>query len=171
LDTTRTDRNSVNRNVGHGDISNMKATVLIILAVLVAGCAHLSTGNEGHHYYRAVSFPKVDLKTDNGERIDSVEVIMHCGRFTAINRIPNDWSAQVVSPVSEETTLTMEAGHGTADLWHSENLNDFITVLVCEPSCFDITASLRASYYDGEMHERTISFKQTELIMKPLPNK
>lgn len=77
----------------------MKATVLIILAVILAGCTHLSAGNGGHHYYRAVSFPKVDLKTDNGEKIDSVEVIMHCGRFTAINRIPNDWSAQVVSPV------------------------------------------------------------------------
>lgn len=153
-------------------MSKTMAAISIVLAVIVAGCTHLSARNgSSHHYYQTISFPNVDLKTSDGERIEWIKVVMHCGRFTAINRIPNDWSAEVVSPISEETTMTMEAGHGSTALWHSEDLNDFITVLVCKPSCFDITASLRASYYDGEMHERTISFKQTELIMKPLPNK
>lgn len=96
---------------------------------------------------------------------------MHCGRFLAINRIPNDWSAKVVSPVSEETTLVMEAGHGSTALWNTDELKDFITVLVSEPSCFDITAVLKASSYDKKMHERKVVYKQAELIIKPVPTK
>ena len=90
---------------------------------------------------------------------------MHCGRFTAINLIPDDWSAQVVSPVSEETTLSMSAGHGTAELWHSEDFRNFITVVVVEPACFDITAFLKASYYDGQKEiQRKLILKQSKLI-------
>ena len=104
------------------------------------------------------------------ERIDSVELVMHCGRFVALNHLPNDWSAQVISPVSEETKLRLEAGHGSSSLCRSSDLDGFITVLVCEPSCFDITASLSVFSYHSELHERTVSLRQSDLVMVPLPN-
>jgi hypothetical protein len=142
-----------------------------LLAAVFAGCVQTPARQEASdHYYRLVSFPTVALKADPLERIDSVEVVMHCGRFVAINRIPSDWSAQVVSPVSEETRLRLEAGHGSSSLCHSADLDGFITVLVCEPSCFDITVSLSVFSYDSELHERKISFKQSDLVMVPLPN-
>jgi hypothetical protein len=147
--------------------------VLIVVAFFVLGYMYSSACAQGNdHYYQTVSFPKVSLKSDRGERIDSLKVIMHCGRFAALNTIPNDWSAEVVSPVSEETTLSMVAGHGSTALWRAEDLKEFITILVCERSCFDITASMTVSYYDGQnLQEREIFFKQKELIMKRVPNK
>jgi len=91
---------------------------------------------------------------------------MHCGRFAAINHIPDDWSAEVLGPSSEETKLHMEAGHGTSMLFQSAALNEFITVLDCESSCFDISGSVSVFSYDTEEHERKILFKQADLIMK-----
>lgn len=113
-----------------------------------------------------VSLPHVTLRSDKGERIYSVDVIMHCGRFIAINVIPDDWSASLVGPVSEETRFGMDAGHGSSALWHSEDLNGFLTILA-DRSCFDISGSIvAATFYEGKEHERKISFKQNELILK-----
>ena len=94
--------------------------LLLSFTASITGCTHVAVRHEADdHYYRLVSFPTVALKTNAGERIESVEVVVSCGRFAAINRIPSDWSAQVVSPVSEVTTLRMEAGHGSTALWRS----------------------------------------------------
>ena len=143
--------------------------ILLLMAIL-AGCAPTPTSREASdHYFRLVSFPAITLQADPLERIDSVEVIMHCGRFVAINHLPNDWSAEAISPISEETKLRMEAGHGSSSLCRASDLNGFITVLVCDPLCFDISATLSVSSYDSTLHERRVSFKQSDLVMRPLP--
>jgi len=153
---------------------NMKIPELIspLLAMsLVLGCASIHDHQPVRdHFYRTISFPDVSLKSEDNERIESVEVVMHCGRFAAINYIPNDWSAKVISPMSEETKMIMEAGHGISTLWHSSDLTKFITILVVEPECFDIKASFVSSYFDGEEHSRTVSFKESDLIIENLPN-
>lgn len=114
----------------------------------------------------AVSLPHIDLKTDLGERIESIAVVMHCGRFVAINSIPDDWSVEVVSPVSEKTTLKMEAGHGSSEIWHSEDLDKFLTISSLGDSCFDVAATVNTSFYEGSKHDdRRISIKQKELIL------
>ena len=145
----------------------------MFLAFLLAQIAYTLAYADGEdHYYQTISLPKVSLKTDQGERIESVNVVMHCGSFSALNFIPNDWSVEVVSPVSEETSLSMSAGHGSSTLWSTEDLAEFVTILVCEPNCFDVTASVTASYYNGNnKQERKISFSQKELIINRLPNK
>jgi len=143
----------------------------VLLTAVLAGCTHTPAGREASdHCYRLISFPTIALKPDPLERIESVEMVMHCGRFVAINDVPSDWSAEVVSPVSEETKLRMEAGHGSSSLCHSSDLDGFITVLVCEPSRFDISASVSVFSYDSELHERKILLKQSDLIMIPVPN-
>jgi hypothetical protein len=144
-----------------------------LIAMMFAACTPAAVRRETSEdcHYRTVSFPEGRIRTDLAERIEAVEVVMHCGRFVAINHIPDDWSAHVASPVSEETSLNMEAGHGSSMLWQSSDLNEFTTVLACESSgCFDIAGSLGLYYYDGEEHERKIAFTQSELILKPLPN-
>ncbi len=147
-------------------------TFALMVAALLTGCASAPVSRgDTDHYYRVVSLPAVALKAEPLERIEAVKVVMHCGRFAAINHIPNDWSAKVVSPVSEETTLSMEAGHGSTSLCHSSELDGFITVLICDPACFDITASLSVFSYDTKLRERTVSSKQSDLLMAALPNK
>src|ERR1035437_9323867 len=103
------------------------STIILLLATALTGCVHAPVSHEADdHYYRVISFPSVALKADPLERIESVEVVMHCGRFMAINHIPDDWSVKLVSPVSEETKLRMEAGHGSSSLCHSSDLDGFI---------------------------------------------
>ena len=141
-----------------------RATVFSSLLLLLTASLQVFAQSTAVRY--KVSFPHVNLQSERGERIYFVKVVMHCGRFIAINLIPDDWSANAVGPVSEMTHLEMEAGHGTSALWHSEDLDGFLSILA-DSSCFDITSSMVvASYYDGKEHQRTISFKQHELILK-----
>ncbi len=115
----------------------MKKTVLvilIILAVSLAGIALSSAWAEGNdHYYQIVSFPSISLKTDQGKRIDSIKIVTCFGRFATINLIAKDWSAKVVSPVSEETMLSMTAGDGNPVVWHSEDLSGLLQCLSVNP--------------------------------------
>ena len=74
----------------------------------------------------------------------------------------------MTGPISEETTLDMVAGHGSSMLSQSSQFDGFTTILTDEASgCFDISASLALYYYDGDEHERTVSFSQSELLLKP----
>ncbi len=142
----------------------------LMLCLMLMVCAEGRFSAQTKDVRYKVSFPHINLKTDRGERIESVAVVLHCGRFVALNSIPDDWSATIIGPVSEKTTLRMEAGHGTSELWHSEDLNEFVTVLSGGDPCFDIAASIKASYYEGnDLHQRKISFRQAELIFKPEP--
>jgi hypothetical protein len=142
----------------------MRRSIYPVLLVALIGVPALAQGDRELY---EVSFPDVRLRTAKEERIESVKVVMRCGRFVAVNSIPDDWSAEVVSPVSEVTTLKMEAGHGTSELWHSSALNGFITVWMAERSCFYISASLLVGYYEVPTeHERRLSFKRRDLILK-----
>ena len=149
----------------------MRFLKLLCAAVMAGACAACTAATNratspGGCRYVALSFPAGQIRADLGERIEAVKVVVHCGRFVAINHIPDDWSASVSSPVSEETTLDMAAGHGSSMLSLSGTLDRFATVLICEASgCFDMTASLGLYYYDGEEHERTLSFTQSELLV------
>jgi len=141
-------------------------TPLLVFAVgILCGCAHTPTSSDSH-YFRTVSLPHIALA--DGERIESVEVVISCARFRAINRIPNDWSEEVVSPVSEVSTFKATAGHGSTSLWSSSDLDDFITIMICEPDCFDIKS--KVGIFVGE-HQRTVSFGRSELVMKTPSNK
>lgn len=115
-----------------------------------------------HRQYQ-VTFPEVHLDKDNGERISAFEMVMHCGRFRALQRIPDDWSMEVIGPVSEETKLKASAGHGTAWLWSVHDLDGLITVQVCETDCFDIKATVFSETGDKE---RKHVFTKTNLVLK-----
>jgi hypothetical protein len=155
----------------HTSSGMVRHTVISIFVLLVVSnsMSAQAAASKTNIVYYSVSLPHVSLKTDCGERIDSINVVMHCGRFAAINRIPDDWSVEVVSPVSEKTELTMTAGHGSTALWRSEDLNGFATVLVFEEpqSCLDINASIKTSCYEGcGYRERTVRFSRNKLVLK-----
>jgi len=142
------------------------APLIAVALTSLCGCA-LTDTSRVRDFYRTVSFPAVALS--EGERIQSVEIVITCARFTDINGIPNDWSAEVVSPIAEVSTFRASAGHGMSAVARSSALDDLITIYVndgVEP-CFSIKASMTA--FVGEK-ERTISFSQAELVMKPSPN-
>jgi len=100
----------------------MRAAALsIFLLTCMTGCASYRETLVAGHRYR-LFFPHIVLATADGERIESVEVTVSCGRFRALTVIPDDWSADVVSPMSEQTTLrqarVMGLRHcGASEIW------------------------------------------------------
>ncbi|MGA9451309.1 MAG: hypothetical protein WBW41_08195 [Verrucomicrobiia bacterium] len=127
----------------------MRAFVFsILLLVSGIGCATHRGALMTDHRYR-VFFPAVKLATADGERIESIEIKMSCGRFRTIGVIPDDWSAEVVSPMSERTIFKASAGHGSSALWSMRELNGTITLSVEDASCFDIAATVSRDFMDG----------------------
>jgi hypothetical protein len=112
----------------------------------------------------SVSFPRLKLAREDGERISAVEIEMSCGRFRGITNIPDDWSIQVVSPSSEETSLRAQAGHGSAALWSLQSLDRAIKIQITQPECFKISARVTA---DRSSNSRMISLTRTELRLIP----
>ncbi len=135
--------------------------LLLVLLLIICGCAH-TPAPVANHYYRTVSFPNIKMAA--GERIESVEVVISCARFTAIRHIPNDWTVGVTSPVSEVSTLEANAGHGSSSLGNSRDLDDFITIRICDPSSFDIKGT--AVVVVGDL-ERTVAFTRKDFVLKP----
>ena len=137
------------------------ALLLSVLLPIICGCAH-TPETAANHYYRTVSFPNIELAA--GERIESVEIVIHCARFTAIHHIPNDWSVDVSSPESEVSTLKANAGHGSSSLESSHGLDDFIAIRICDPSSFNICGT--ATVVNGGS-ERNLAFVRKDFGLKP----
>lgn len=138
----------------------MRAFILgILLLASGAGCAVDRDALIADHRYR-VFFPAIKLATADGERIESIEVKMSCGRFRAIGTIPDDWSAEVISPVSEQTTLKASAGHGASTLWRMHELDGAITISVEDVSCFDISAIVGTTATEHR-------YTRSDLVLKP----
>jgi hypothetical protein len=135
------------------------AALSIFLLTCMTGCASYRETLVAGHRYR-LFFPHIVLATADGERIESVEVTVSCGRFRAFTVIPDDWSADVVSPMSEQTTLRASAGHGSSTLRSIRDLDGAIAVSVEESSCFEITATVGTTASEHR-------FTRSDLILKP----
>jgi hypothetical protein len=137
-------------------------TSLIVVGFgFLCGCAHPSAPQAAHNY-RTVSLPRVALT--KGERIESVEIAITGAWFTAVHRIPPDWSVEVHRPDAGVSTLQGEAGHGVGWLSSSDELEDFITILVDYPEGFTIKGKVFISSPDTE---RAVSFNGIDFPMKP----
>jgi len=111
-----------------------------------------------------LDFPSLHLSSESGERVSRLDVEVTCGRFRGISNIPDDWSVEVVSPSSEQTSLHAEAGHGSAWLWNLQPLDGAIRVEVKDRDCFTISAKVRA---ETGSSDRTISFSAKQLRLVP----
>jgi hypothetical protein len=137
-------------------------TTLCLLGLL--GCKPKEEPEPRDHFLRMLSFPTVPLA--EGERISGLQIDMACGRFRAVNRIPNDWSLEIEGPVSERSTLKAVANHGASWLSNSSNLQGFATILVCSTSHFDISATVFTEASDNE-GKKTFSRDQLKLDRAP----
>jgi hypothetical protein len=115
---------------------------IAILLVVAAGAASpasytdLSTPSP----LLLLSFPKLTLNSEAGERVTRISVTVACGRIVGVARIPEDWWLKMEGPISEVTTFSAFAGHGAAYLWHLDTWNRSITIAPVEPSCFRVSA-------------------------------
>ena len=134
---------------------------LMIAAMLVALPTLAAEAVKRQRLY----WPQLALSKDRGERVESIELEMTCGRFRGISNVPNDWSVEVVSPSSEVTHLRASASHGVSMLWSLRELDGSIVVAVKEPSCFDISGVVTVAV--GGDSRKTYKFKRSELRLRP----
>jgi hypothetical protein len=114
---------------------------------------------------RILRFPDVALKKEVGERIQSFEVVLSCASFHRIDKIPEDWSVVVSSPVSAVSRCRGESGHGASYLWSIRDLDGVVVVRLKreDRECFDVSATVHTT-------ARQLSFSKAELILEEEPN-
>ena len=88
-----------------------------------------------------VYFPALNLAAQQGERIESLEVVSG-GRFCGVSSIPTDWSIEVVSPSSARTVFRASAGHGFTALWNLDEFQGSMAV------CLGVPLAGRAHFGD-----------------------
>jgi hypothetical protein len=111
-----------------------------------------------------IGWPPVALKSEDGERISAIELTVTCGRFRRVTNIPDDWSLEVVSPSSEQTTLRASAGHGASELWDLRPLERVIWISIKDDACFDVRARITVGTADVTRH---LDFGRDHLKLSP----
>jgi hypothetical protein len=141
----------------------METAIAVFTITLMLAASPVATAEvvKRHRLY----WPQLALSKDRGERIDAIEVQMSCGRFRGVSNIPNDWSLEVVSPLSERTTLRASAGHGATTIWSLREMDGSIIISGVESSCFDISAEVTVDI--GGEGTKKYNFKRSELRIRP----
>jgi hypothetical protein len=134
---------------------------LMFAAVLTASPVATAEAVKGQRLY----WPQLALSKDRGERVESIEIEMACGRFRGVSNIPDDWSLEVVSPSSEVSHLRASAGHGGSMLWNLREMDGSISIAVRDPGCFDISATVTVDI--AGQSTRKYNFKRSELRLRP----
>ncbi len=135
---------------------------------LFAGFAFFASGCASHPLsasLQTVSFP--DVKLEQYEYIQSVEVSIAHGHVVSVNRILDDWDTEVYWDNPSLKGLNLHAGHFVSGLASARKLDGFITVAP-DDSYFDIKATLFTESTDPTGRKpRKIGLNREQLILKP----
>jgi hypothetical protein len=146
-------------------LSVMRWTTVILLAAAASAASPASYTDPVVSGPRLLlSFPKLTLDGDAGERVTRISVTVACGRIVGISRIPGDWWLKMEGPISAVTTLSAFAGHGTAYLWHLDTWNRSIAIAQVEPSCFRVSAVVTTEI-GGSDKATKHKFSQSQLTL------
>ena len=139
----------------------------ILKLVLLAAVLSLIPQARPESRYR-VYFPTLSLSSQDGERIESLEVVLNGGRFCGVSSIPKDWSIQVVSPSSARTVFRASAGHGSTALWNLDEFQGSIAVCLGVPVAKEhipgISATIVSATQEGSHRHQ---FTGSQLALKP----
>ena len=136
-------------------------SIWILVLVVACGCAH-THGTVGAESYRSVTVPLVPLV--GSERIDSIELVLNAANFSAINRLPEGWTAQITGPIGLTYTLIAQGSPKGAALWNHRYLENFVTINIKEPLNFSIKGKLVVSASDKK---RTVVLNSSDFDLKP----
>ena len=145
-------------------VTNSIATIMIFMCLVFVVSIDAVAADKGNQKRYRIYWPNLALASNEGERIESVDILMSCGRFRGIANIPNDWSVEIASPSSEQTKFHAYAGHGASRIWSLRELDGSVLISVAESSCFDISAVVTTEVSGNiKKHE----FSQAHLHLRP----
>ena len=146
-----------------------RLTSILTLCALI-GCS-LAQGAEVA--FVAVHFPKVELRRDDGERITGFVVNASCASFDRLERIPDDWSVVISSPVSAVSHCTGDCGHGASALLSLSDLDGVVSVRVApeDQKCFEVTATVQTTMRNLTFtHSQLVGSQASNQSPKPTPS-
>lgn len=120
-----------------------------------------ATAGESMRRYE-IRFPQHFMKPPVSLAIDHVRIVISCGEFVAIERIPSDWNVGVSRPISAQVGFDASAGHGAGAL---DDLSAFEGAIVV--GSHDGTTCLRvvraiASSMQGEWEREIVGVRLVE---------
>lgn len=114
-----------------------------------------------------LSLPSVPLLP--GEYLQQVEVEVRHGRVVSVNRLLDDWDAQVTWDNPELVTVSCQARHFSAGLADTKALTEFLTVESSGNLPMAITATVHTSSCDpAERPDRVLTVGESELALRPV---
>lgn len=117
------------------------AFAFVLWLVAMAGSA--IAGEPSRRY--EVRFPPQFVKPAAGLAIDHLRIVMTCGEFLAIERIPSDWNVGVSRPISAQAGFDASAGHGASALDDLSAFDGAIVVGSGDPKCLRIERASASS--------------------------
>ena len=131
--------------------------VLILGFAAISGAAR---ADESSRRYE-VRFPPQFAKPSTSLAIDHVRIVVSCGEFLAIERIPPDWNVGVSRPISAQAGFDASAGHGASALDDLSALDGAIVIGRGDRSCLRIEKAT-ASSMQGEWEREIVGVRLVE---------
>lgn len=107
-----------------------------------------------------VRWPATFLPEADDLRIYEVVISLKCGDFKAVNNLPDDWSLEIIRPISGISELRAEAGHGASSISSLADFNDVIKIsrLPENSNCFELSATVNRFDPDVAIEVRNEEF-------------
>lgn len=112
-----------------------------------------------------IRFPPQFVKPPAGLAIDHVRIVVSCGEFVAIERIPPDWNVGISRPISAQAGFDASAGHGASALQDLSGFDGAIVIGRADPDCLRIVKAT-ASSMQGEWEREIVGVR---LVERPSP--
>lgn len=124
----------------------------------------VSMAGDGSHRHE-IRFPPQFVTPPAGLAIDHVRIVVSCGEFVAIERIPPDWNVGISRPISAQAGFDASAGHGASALQDLSAFDGAIVIGRADPDCLRIVKAT-ASSMQGEWQREIVGVR---LVERPSP--
>lgn len=108
-----------------------------------------------------VRFPSEFARSSEGLAIDHVSIVIACGEFVAIERVPSDWNIGISRPISAQSGFDASAGHGASALRDLSPFDGTIVVGRADPECLGVSRAT-ASSAQGEWQREIVGVRLVE---------
>lgn len=134
------------------------------LALWLAAMPGVATAGDPSRRHE-IRFPPQFVKPPAGLAIDHVRIVISCGEFVAIERIPADWNVGVSRPISARAGFDASAGHGASALDDLSAFDGAIVVGRSDAGCLRIEKATVSSMR-GEWEREIVGVR---LVERPSP--
>ena len=138
--------------------------VALAVAFWFAASPGVAMAGDAMHRHE-IRFPPQFVKPPAGLAIDHVRIVIACGEFVAIERIPPDWNVGISRPISAQAGFDASAGHGASALADLSAFDGAIVVGRSDATCLRIQKATVSSM-QGEWEREIVGVR---LVERPSP--